>query len=230
MNRWFRFYDDAINDPKILKLSDKQHRVWVGLLCIASKNNGQLPSLDDLSLMIRMKPEKLFEVIESLIISGLIDQNEMILSPHNWDKRQYKSDSSTERVKRFRNVTSTVSETGPETEQIQTTEKKVIRTVAKATRPAFGDDFEEFWKVYPKRHGANPKHAAAKLFSQAVKGGADPRAIIEGARRCAIADAGKVGTEFIPQAVKWLRDKRWEDYSVPIEAEIISIAGQVLSA
>ena len=39
MSRWFRFYDDAINDPKVLKLSDRMHRVWIGLLCIASKND-----------------------------------------------------------------------------------------------------------------------------------------------------------------------------------------------
>jgi hypothetical protein len=68
MSRWFRFYDDAINDPKILKLSDKLHRVWVGILCVASKNDGKLPSLDDMALMIRMKPEKLGEAIKSLMI------------------------------------------------------------------------------------------------------------------------------------------------------------------
>jgi hypothetical protein len=38
------------------------------------------------------------------------------MSPHNWDKRQYKSDVSTERVKRFRNGKRNVSETPPETE------------------------------------------------------------------------------------------------------------------
>lgn len=95
---------------------------------------------------------------------------------------------------------------GPRT----STKDQVSRAVAKATRPS--DDFEEFWKAYPKRAGANPKTPAEKLFAAAVKAGADPADIIGGARRCAIADAAKIGTEFIPQAVKWLRDKRWRDY------------------
>jgi len=124
MSRWFRFYDDAINDPKILKLSDKLHRVWIGLLCAASKNNGELPPLDDLALLVRMKPEKLRSALESLIKSGLFDDFGVVLKPHNWDKRQFKSDVSTERVKRFRNVSGTVSETPPDTDTDTDTEKK----------------------------------------------------------------------------------------------------------
>jgi DNA-binding transcriptional regulator YhcF (GntR family) len=124
MSRWFRFYDDAINDPKILKLSDKLHRVWVGILCVASKNGGKLPALDDMALMIRMKPEKLNDALKDLAKAGLIDTDGVISSPHNWDKRQFKSDVSSERVKRFRQRYRNVSETPPDTEQIQITEQK----------------------------------------------------------------------------------------------------------
>lgn len=70
MNRWFRFYDDAINDPKVLKLSDRLHRVWVGLLCVASKNDGQLPSQEDCALILRLRPEGLTEAIEHLVGAG----------------------------------------------------------------------------------------------------------------------------------------------------------------
>lgn len=115
MSRWFRFYDDAINDPKILKLSDNLFRVWVGILCAASKNNGELPTLEDLALVVRMKPEKLRAALEGLKKSGLIDEVEAVLKPHNWDERQYKSDSSAERMKRHRDrrrdVTSDVTVT-----------------------------------------------------------------------------------------------------------------------
>lgn len=129
MSRWFRFYDDAINDPKILKLSDNLFRVWVGILCAASKNDGQLPVIDDLALMIRIKPEKMRAALEALAKAGLIDTDGVISSPHNWNGRQYKSDVSTERVKRFRNAKRNVSETPPDTEQIQ----RQKDTVAKAT-------------------------------------------------------------------------------------------------
>jgi hypothetical protein len=120
MTRWFRYYDDALNDPKILKLSDKLFRLWVGILCVSSKNGGQLPALDDLSLMVRIKPEKLEPMLKELEISGLLDNDGEVTKPHNWDGRQYKSDVSTERVKRFRNGKRNVAETPPDTEQNRT--------------------------------------------------------------------------------------------------------------
>jgi hypothetical protein len=114
MSRWFRFYDDAINDPKVLKLSDRLHRAWVGLLCVASKNDGQLPSQEDCALILRMRPEGLAEAIEHLVSAGLLDRNGTLLSPHKWNERQYKSDVSTERVKRFRQQERNGPETPPD--------------------------------------------------------------------------------------------------------------------
>lgn len=75
------------------------------------------------------------------------------------------------------------------------------------------EKFDEFWKVYPRRDGANPRKTAAEAFLRAVRSGDDPEAIIAGARRCAEKEARNIGTPYIPQAVKWLRDRRWEDYN-----------------
>jgi hypothetical protein len=56
---------------------------------------------------------------------GLIDERRGVMSPHNWHKRQFKSDVSTSRVqqyrKRQRNVSPPGNETPPDTdtEQIQ---------------------------------------------------------------------------------------------------------------
>jgi hypothetical protein len=72
--------------------------------------------------------------------------------------------------------------------------------------------FEEYWKVRPKRDGSDPKAPAKKVFLAFCKRGFDPDRIIEGARRCCIKERRNVGTHFIPQAVKWLRDQRWEDH------------------
>jgi hypothetical protein len=58
--------------------------------------------------------------LAQLHAAGLLDKTETGFTPHNWNGRQYKSDVSTERVKRFRqhkrNVSSTVTETAPETD------------------------------------------------------------------------------------------------------------------
>lgn len=82
------------------------------------------------------------------------------------------------------------------------------------------EKFEEFWKVYPRREGSNPRKTAEEQFLKAVKSGEDPDAIIAGARRCAEKESKNVGTPYIPQAVKWLRDRRWEDYNAAAVTEL----------
>lgn len=116
MTRWFRFYDDVINDPKVLSLSDALRWAWVAILCIASKHEGKLPSIDHVSLMLRIPKARAATTLASLHAAGLLDKTETGFAPHNWNGRQYKSDVSTSRVKRFRNGRRNVSETPPETE------------------------------------------------------------------------------------------------------------------
>lgn len=94
----------------------------------------------------------------------------------------------------------------------------LFRAVDEPTRPKQSDQFEVFWKAYPRRQGANPKAPARKQFVALVRAGTNPEAIIEGARRCAETDADKIATPYIPQAVKWLRDRRWEDYAAVAES------------
>jgi hypothetical protein len=103
----------------------------------------------------------------------------------------------------------------------QTNELEEI-TITKQKTNSAGERFDDFWKAYPRRDGANPKEPARKLFLQAVKAGANPEAIIAGARRCAEKESKNVGTPYIPQAVKWLRDRRWEDYNAAAITEIPS--------
>lgn len=150
MTTWWRFYSDAINDPKLLRLSDELFRAWTTLLCLASKNGGVLPPADDIALTLRMKPAKVAEWITKLVSSKLLDKTETGFVPHNWDVRQYKSDVSTARVQRYRNakrnvsskVTSAVSETASDTEQIQsraeqTRDVSIEADLAKAIVKAF---------------------------------------------------------------------------------------------
>ena len=77
------------------------------------------------------------------------------------------------------------------------------------------DRFDEFWAVYPKRGlAANPRKPARDKFLRAVKSGADPEAIIGGARRYAEIEkrSGRFGTEKVAQAQTWLNQQRWADY------------------
>jgi hypothetical protein len=80
------------------------------------------------------------------------------------------------------------------------------------TKLSYDSKFEEAWQGYPKRDGGNPKPPAAKRFLAALKAGADADEIITAIKRYAIAEQKNIGTPYIPQMVKWLRDQRWLDY------------------
>ena len=75
--------------------------------------------------------------------------------------------------------------------------------------------FDDFWAAYPKRRGANPRAPARTSWDRAIKKGASPEAILGAARAYVRDPSTKVGTEFVPMAVTWLNQRRWEDYQVP---------------
>jgi predicted transcriptional regulator len=143
MIRWFRFYDDALNSPKVQRLDGETFKVWVNLLCLASQNGGKLPHVDDIAFSLRMTQDAALTVVERLLNGGLIDKasggaNGYTYAPHNWSERQYKSDTSTDRVKRFRKRSKTVTETAPDTD----TDTEV--TLDKSNVASINSD-KEFW-------------------------------------------------------------------------------------
>ena len=101
--RWFRFYDGALDDPKVQRLPPELFKAWVNLLCVASRNNGNVTcNVTDISFMLRTTGDTAREQIAALVEAGLLDEIEGGWTPHNWHGRQFSSDSSAERVKRHR--------------------------------------------------------------------------------------------------------------------------------
>lgn len=115
---WFRLYTEVLHDHKVQTLPPDLFKIWVNILCIASEHgkNGILPDANAMQFALRLEANALKTAIKQLKIAGLIDQNRNQLSVHAWEKRQYKSDSSTDRVKRFRKRKCNVSETPPDTD------------------------------------------------------------------------------------------------------------------
>lgn len=74
------------------------------------------------------------------------------------------------------------------------------------------EQFERFWQAYPKRKGDPAKGPARELFVKAVAKGVDPEAIISGAKK--FAGTQESGSQYVMQAQKWLRHRRWEDFQV----------------
>lgn len=227
MSRWFRFYDDAVNDPKVQRLAGDKFKAWVNLLCLASKNDGVLPQLADISFALRLSEDKVSSLLNEFCEKGLIDPVEvdgapMSYAPHNWDVRQFKSDktdpTAASRQKAYRdrnksrdgdrNATVTVTPPRTETEQIQS------RTDSHSAKPSgVREAFQRFKAAYPRREGSNPWQPAEKKFTALVKSGVDPEQIIAGAKKLAAEEAarGNVGSKFIPQAITWLNQQRYAD-------------------
>lgn len=134
MSRWFRLYDEMLDDPKAQRLPPQDFKVWINLLCLASRNDGKLPCVSDIAFALRITENDAVTLVERLCIAGLIDKRNggpdgFRYAPHGWDKRQYKSDNSADRVKKHRekrndecNVSCNVTETSPETDTEADTE------------------------------------------------------------------------------------------------------------
>jgi hypothetical protein len=236
MSRWWRAYEEAVDDPKLQRLPDALFKAWFNLMCLTSRHGGSLPPIEDIAFSLRLSETKTRAILAGLENKGLLDRTESgAFQPHNWNARQYKSDTSTDRVKQFRerkaqqdgNVSSAVAVTPPETETETETEQnraeKTVRAVAVATRPEAEKIFDErFWPEYPKRgDAANPKKPAKDKFVRLVRDGTDPEVMISAARRfCQIErEAGRYGTDKVAQAITWLNQQRFGDYaeSAPVK-------------
>lgn len=120
-NRWFRLYDELLEDPKVQMLDAETFRAWINLLCLANRHGGILPDEATICFALRIDNIGARSLLDRLRIATLIDpvkggRNGKRYAIHSWSKRQYKSDGSTERVKRFRERSKAVSETPPESE------------------------------------------------------------------------------------------------------------------
>lgn len=105
--QWFRYYESALDDPKVQMLSGDDFKAWVNMLCLASRHDGFLPPISAIAFALRCDETVAERYIQRLSDGGLIDRvsggpSGYRHAPHNWNKRQYKSDSSNERVKRYR--------------------------------------------------------------------------------------------------------------------------------
>lgn len=116
---WFRMYTEVAHDPKVQRLPGKLFKFWVTCLCLAGENGGEIPKHQDIAWVTRNTEEETLKQLKALRDADLIDDFGSCFSPHNWRGRQFVSDVSTTRVKRFRERQRNVSETPPEQIQIQ---------------------------------------------------------------------------------------------------------------
>ncbi len=156
MMRWFRFYNDAMRHPKVAQLSDAHFRLWVELLCLASENDGEIPTEETLKALLRRRLDHLKAGLSALLRAGLMVPSGEGYAPHGWDKRQYKSDTSTERSRKFRekcNVAETVDATPPDTEADTEAEKIAPKGACAPDDALTPKDILESWNIFAPQYG-----------------------------------------------------------------------------
>lgn len=155
--RWFRFYDEVLDDPKVQTLAPDEFKAWVNMLCVASRNGGFLPSIEKLAFAMRCDLTVAERWVSRWLDATLLDkvsggEGGYRYAPHGWSKRQYKSDTSTERVKRFRSVSKTVTVTAPETD----TETDITLSKDSGASASSDSQFWESAKSYLAPHNRKP--------------------------------------------------------------------------
>lgn len=128
MAQWFRMYESILDDPKVQKLKPELFRAWVNILALTCRRDGVLPGADDIAFALRISEKQVAELLSGLATHGLLDRHGDGYEPHNWRARQYKSDTSADRMRRHRErhrdvtppvtVTRSESETDTETDSV----------------------------------------------------------------------------------------------------------------
>lgn len=221
MSRWLRLYADAMRNPKVMRLADKDFRLWVKLLCVASENEGAIPALDDLKLVLSMRLDHLSTGLDRLISGRLIDALDDGYAPHGWAKFQYKSDTSTDRVTKFR-AKGNVSVTPPEAET-EAEAERVSDANASSPQPMAGavfeypESFELFGKTFPNRVGKRSAFKAWQAARKRLGGGIQATARLQTAVEAYAASVTHAPPDHSSHRLNpatWLNGGRYDD---PIE-------------
>ena len=186
MSRWFRIYDEALDDHKVQSLSPELFRTWFNLLCVASRGNGVLPTVEALAFALRVSIHDMQARLDELILLGLLDiREDRKIEPHNWDKRQWKSDDSKERVRKHRhakrhcNDDVTVTVTPPESYTDTDTEPNGLLSSPTAVRAREVDDL----KVVNKFFGMKDDRKKEKIVQRAEGLGLNVEELTEACNR-----------------------------------------------
>lgn len=98
-NAWFRMYAEFANDAKVQMMSEVDQRRLTMLFCLRCSNDNATLHDTEIAFQLRISEAAWNSTKQLFIEKGFIDSENNLL---NWDKRQFTSDSSTERSRRHR--------------------------------------------------------------------------------------------------------------------------------
>jgi len=140
-NPWFRVYAEFATDAKVQSMSEAMQRRLMMLLCLRCSDVLATLQDDELQFAMHITTEELAETKALFIRKGFINDAWNLL---NWDKRQFNSDSSTERSRKSREAkkaadtaiatSRNVAATPPDTETDTDTDKEPNGSVGGADK------------------------------------------------------------------------------------------------
>ena len=196
-NQWFRLYSEFAHDPKVQMLSEVNQRRLIMLFCI--RCNGTVTLQDEqVAFQLRISMDEWLASKATFIDKNFINNDNEVL---NWDKRQFVSDSSAERVAKHRErmkQSSNVTVTPPEQNRTDTEHN--------ITEQIYMSDFDVFWSEYPKKVG---KEAARKAW---LKSNPNINIVLNTLSWQKESNQWFVNNgKFVPNPATWINQHRWED-------------------
>ena len=107
-NQWFRLYAEFATDPKVQMMSEANQRRFIMVLCLRCSNDDVTLQDEEVAFQLRISIEEWAATKALFLSKGLLDENN---TPSAWDKRQFVSDSSAERVRKHREAKKKASST-----------------------------------------------------------------------------------------------------------------------
>ena len=222
-NQWFRMYSEFATDAKVQSMSEAMQRRLMMLFCLRCSNGIATLQCNELAFALHITEEELEETKALFVRKGFIDDAWNVL---NWDKRQFISDSSTDRSRKHREAKrkakrqsndgatyvqrcSNDGATAPDTDTDTDTDTDISPLPpSRKGEEADADRFAEFWACWPKndrkqdRAKCSAKWAKEKLDSVSAKIVAD----VEAKKR-----TQKWREGFVEAPLVYLNNRRWED-------------------
>ncbi|WP_261334969.1 hypothetical protein [Rhizobium leguminosarum] len=213
MSRWFRHYAGMMRDEKLVSAAIRSKQpvervvwVWGALLESASEvNDGGRFDFDagEAAYFLRVDEGDIGNILTALGALGRISDGAVV----RWSDRQFESDQSKDRQKRYRERLKTsrdggvTSRDGDVTAQETDTETDLDSSLR--SEDARAPEFDQFWEVYPNKVG---EPAARKAFSKAIA-----RTTVDEIIRGASEYAAKTDDRQWCNPAKWLSEDRWKD-------------------
>ncbi len=172
-NQWFRLYAEFAHDPKVQMLSEVDQRRYIMLLCMRCNGDVTLHETE-IAFQLRITDEQWAETRARLLQRKLITKDN---NPAAWEKRQYASDSSVERVRRHRDKVRNGDVTlqkrpsnAVDTDTDTDTEVNPISPKGDTSTATAADPVDNFLEIVPKVNGNHapicPHQAILDLYHE----------------------------------------------------------------